>query len=237
MMGTTCTLKKIKATLKPCSSTCRPSLHASWAGVRATLAGPSAVLPKGPGLGPKESMRKKPSCTRPWVTWSQPNTLQIRRAESVRWRIGERLQTSTGQLTIDKMELYFWIFWLVLRGLEIFWFSHYFCESHLFLTVSRTIWATLQCPGKSSCRNFEPCWSCSSLKFLMMAPFMRSNTSTDKDNMLADFFLPFLQMFTVRFSPAPHIVGSVPLTATRRHWMDKGLRKMSVKWTILMDFY
>lgn len=39
------------------------------------VADPSVVLPNGPGLGPNVSIRKKPSCTSPWVTWSQPNTL------------------------------------------------------------------------------------------------------------------------------------------------------------------
>ena len=62
-------------TLKPSRSTCLPSLHACWAGVRATVPEPSTVLPNGPGLGPNPSMKEKPSCTRPWVTWSQPNML------------------------------------------------------------------------------------------------------------------------------------------------------------------
>lgn len=51
-----------------------------------------------------------------------------------------------------------------------------FCSSYLFWTVSSIIWATLQCPGRRSCSNFDPCCSCSSLKLLMMAPFKSSNT-------------------------------------------------------------
>lgn len=73
---TLATLLKIIITLKPSRSTCLPSLHACWAGIRATATEPSAVLPNGPGLGPNPSMREKPSSTRPWVTWSQPNMLQ-----------------------------------------------------------------------------------------------------------------------------------------------------------------
>ncbi len=48
--------------------------------------------------------------------------------------------------------------------------------SDLFLTVSSIIWATLQWPGRRSCRNLDPCSSCSSLKFLIIAPFKTSNT-------------------------------------------------------------
>lgn len=51
-------------------------------------------------------------------------------------------------------------------------------RSDLFLTVSSIMRSILQCFGRTSCRNLDPCCSWSSLKLLIIAPFKRSNTYT-----------------------------------------------------------
>ena len=65
-------------TLNVCKRILDPRSQAFWVGVFCSVGMPSGSLPKTP-LGPYESISVNPNCTRPCVTWSQPNVLKVAR--------------------------------------------------------------------------------------------------------------------------------------------------------------